>query len=59
MAAPAGRCRAIPSIWSGKAGDGQFFVMIYRGDYWQCAYLIPKGGFEPIKADGLDASAPG
>ena len=27
--------------------------MIYRTDYWQCAFLIPKGGFDTIKADGL------
>jgi 2-polyprenyl-6-methoxyphenol hydroxylase-like FAD-dependent oxidoreductase len=27
--------------------------MIYRTDYWQCAYLIPKGGFDAIQADGL------
>ena len=27
--------------------------MIYRTDYWQCAYLIPKGGFDAIKAEGL------
>jgi 2-polyprenyl-6-methoxyphenol hydroxylase-like FAD-dependent oxidoreductase len=39
----------------GRLGDGQFFVMIYRGDYWQCAYGIAKGGFDRIKADGLDA----
>jgi 2-polyprenyl-6-methoxyphenol hydroxylase-like FAD-dependent oxidoreductase len=32
---------------------GQLFVMIYRTEYWQCAYLIPKGGFDAIKADGL------
>ncbi len=38
----------------GKVKGGQMFVMIYRGDYWQCAYLIPKGGFEAIKAEGLD-----
>jgi 2-polyprenyl-6-methoxyphenol hydroxylase-like FAD-dependent oxidoreductase len=37
----------------GKVRDGQLFVMIYRTDYWQCAYLIPKGGFDAIKADGL------
>ena len=37
----------------GKIKGGQLFVMIYRSDYWQCAYLIPKGGFEAIKADGL------
>jgi 2-polyprenyl-6-methoxyphenol hydroxylase-like FAD-dependent oxidoreductase len=37
----------------GKVKGGQMFVMIYRGDYWQCAYLIPKGGFQAIKSEGL------
>jgi 2-polyprenyl-6-methoxyphenol hydroxylase-like FAD-dependent oxidoreductase len=37
----------------GKVKNGQLFVMIYRTDYWQCAYLIPKGGFDAIKAEGL------
>jgi 2-polyprenyl-6-methoxyphenol hydroxylase-like FAD-dependent oxidoreductase len=37
----------------GKVKGGQLFVMIYRTDYWQCVYLIPKGGFDAIKADGL------
>ena len=27
--------------------------MLYRGDYWQCAMIIPKGGFEKLKAEGL------
>ena len=34
---------------------GKMLVMLDRGDYWQCAYVIPKGGIEAIKADGLDA----
>jgi 2-polyprenyl-6-methoxyphenol hydroxylase-like FAD-dependent oxidoreductase len=42
-----------PADLIGKVKGGQLFVMIYRTDYWQCAYLIPKGGFETIKADGL------
>jgi 2-polyprenyl-6-methoxyphenol hydroxylase-like FAD-dependent oxidoreductase len=42
-----------PADLIGKVKGGQLFVMIYRTGYWQCAYLIPKGGFEPIKADGL------
>jgi 2-polyprenyl-6-methoxyphenol hydroxylase-like FAD-dependent oxidoreductase len=42
-----------PADLIGKVRDGQLFVMIYRTDYWQCAYLIPKGGFDAIKADGL------
>ena len=31
------------------------FVMINRGDYWQCGYVIPKGGFDAIRAEGLPA----
>ena len=42
-----------PADLIGKVKAGQMFVMIYRGDYWQCAYLIPKGGFDTIKAEGL------
>jgi 2-polyprenyl-6-methoxyphenol hydroxylase-like FAD-dependent oxidoreductase len=37
----------------GRVKNGQLFVMIYRTDYWQCAYLIPKNGFDTIQADGL------
>ena len=30
------------------------FVMLDRGDYWQCAFVIPKGGFERLRGAGLD-----
>ena len=30
-------------------------VTFDRGDYWQCAYVIPKGGYEAVKARGLPA----
>ncbi len=33
----------------------QLIVMIDRGDYWQCAFLIAKGGAEAIKARGIAA----
>ena len=33
--------------------DGQLFVMNYRCNYWQSALLIPKGGYDAIKAEGL------
>jgi 2-polyprenyl-6-methoxyphenol hydroxylase-like FAD-dependent oxidoreductase len=39
----------------GKFAAGTIFVMLYRGDYWQCALVIPKGGFDAIKAEGLEA----
>ncbi|MBV8977644.1 MAG: FAD-dependent oxidoreductase [Alphaproteobacteria bacterium] len=32
---------------------GDFFIMLYRGDYWQCAFVIPKGAFATMKAEGL------
>ena len=37
----------------GRIQGGQFFIMLYRGDYWQCAMIIPKGGFDKLKAEGL------
>ena len=39
----------------GRFGAGSILVQIFRGDYWQCAYVIPKGAFETLKASGLDA----
>jgi 2-polyprenyl-6-methoxyphenol hydroxylase-like FAD-dependent oxidoreductase len=39
----------------GSADRGRIFVLIDRGDYWQCAYVIPKGKAEEIKAKGIDA----
>jgi 2-polyprenyl-6-methoxyphenol hydroxylase-like FAD-dependent oxidoreductase len=42
-----------PANLIGKIRGGQLFVMIHRTDYWQCAYLIPKDGFDTIKATGL------
>ncbi|MEE9379782.1 MAG: FAD-dependent oxidoreductase [Hyphomonadaceae bacterium] len=34
---------------------GGFMVMINRGDYWQCAFLIRKGGMDALRAAGLEA----
>jgi 2-polyprenyl-6-methoxyphenol hydroxylase-like FAD-dependent oxidoreductase len=30
-------------------------VLINRDDYWQCAYVIPKGGYDQVHAAGLEA----
>jgi 2-polyprenyl-6-methoxyphenol hydroxylase-like FAD-dependent oxidoreductase len=48
-----------------KAGDqeglrgifdpGRILVMIGRQDYWQCAYLFPKGGADAVRSRGLAA----
>ena len=37
----------------GRIVKGKMMVMLNRGDYWQCGYLIRKGQFENIKARGL------
>lgn len=42
-------------ITGGRIGPGQFFVTLHRGTYWQCAYVIPKGGIEALHAQGLPA----
>jgi 2-polyprenyl-6-methoxyphenol hydroxylase-like FAD-dependent oxidoreductase len=39
----------------GRIGAGTMFVMIDRGDYWQCAMVIPKGSADRIRAQGLPA----
>jgi 2-polyprenyl-6-methoxyphenol hydroxylase-like FAD-dependent oxidoreductase len=39
----------------GHAEAGVLLVMLDRRDYWQCAYVIPKGDIEKVKARGIDA----
>ena len=39
----------------GNVESGRLLVMIDRGDYWQCAFLIPKGAAEKYQARGIDA----
>jgi 2-polyprenyl-6-methoxyphenol hydroxylase-like FAD-dependent oxidoreductase len=34
---------------------GRIFVMLNRGDYWQCAYVIPKGSVDDVHRKGLPA----
>lgn len=44
-----------PSQLLGRIEAGQMLVMIDRGDYWQCAYLISKGSLERLRQEGLPA----
>ena len=44
-----------PSTTGGRVVPGAFMVMIDRRSYWQCAYVIAKGGMAAIQARGLDA----
>lgn len=41
--------------WSmGHTGPKQNFIMIDRGEYWQCGYSVDKGSFKAIQQDGLE-----
>jgi 2-polyprenyl-6-methoxyphenol hydroxylase-like FAD-dependent oxidoreductase len=39
----------------GNIQGGHILVMLDRGDYWQCAFVIPKDGYEELKARGIEA----
>jgi 2-polyprenyl-6-methoxyphenol hydroxylase-like FAD-dependent oxidoreductase len=39
----------------GNIERGRLLVLIDRGDYWQCAFLIPKGAAAKYQARGIDS----
>ncbi len=39
----------------GHAEAGRMMIMLNRGDYWQCAYVIAKGSHDKVVAGGLPA----
>jgi 2-polyprenyl-6-methoxyphenol hydroxylase-like FAD-dependent oxidoreductase len=43
-----------PDEVMGRFDIGSLLVLINRGDYWQCAYVIPKGAAEKVRADGIE-----
>ena len=44
-----------PSSTMGRFDRSRIFIQLNRGDYWQCAYVIPKGSEAVIKAAGIEA----
>jgi 2-polyprenyl-6-methoxyphenol hydroxylase-like FAD-dependent oxidoreductase len=44
-----------PSSTLGYLSDNHILVMLDRGDYWQCGFVIPKGAFDEIRARGMEA----
>ena len=51
---------AVPKVEAGSGLRGavrgnRLIVMIDRGEYWQCAFVIAKGGAEAVKARGIAA----
>jgi len=45
--------QASPRQTLGYVENGRFMVLLDRGDYFQCGYIIRKGGFEAIRRAGL------
>jgi 2-polyprenyl-6-methoxyphenol hydroxylase-like FAD-dependent oxidoreductase len=39
----------------GRIVRGRIMVMLDRGDYWQCGFVIRKGGIDEVKRKGLSA----
>jgi 2-polyprenyl-6-methoxyphenol hydroxylase-like FAD-dependent oxidoreductase len=42
-----------PEATGGRSQDGLFLVMINRHEYWQCAYVLPKGSYDRVRSEGL------
>ena len=39
----------------GRFDAGRIFIMLNRGDYWQCGFVIPKGSRDQLQGRGLPA----
>jgi 2-polyprenyl-6-methoxyphenol hydroxylase-like FAD-dependent oxidoreductase len=44
-----------PEETMGRLGAGHLLVMLDRGDYWQCAFVIAKGDADKVRQRGLFA----
>lgn len=46
---------ADPKESMGRVEAGAMLVMLNRGDYWQCGYLIAKGSLDLLKEEGIES----
>jgi 2-polyprenyl-6-methoxyphenol hydroxylase-like FAD-dependent oxidoreductase len=44
-----------PTATMGRFDIGRAFVLINRGEHWQCGYVIPKGSAAEVRRRGLEA----
>ncbi len=44
-----------PPTTLGRINAGRILVTLDRGDYWQCAYLIAKGGYDALRRDSIES----
>lgn len=47
------RCPHDPEDPVGRFDTGRIFIMLNRGAYWQCGFVIPKGSHAQIQGRGL------
>jgi 2-polyprenyl-6-methoxyphenol hydroxylase-like FAD-dependent oxidoreductase len=48
------RTKGDPEDVVGHIENGCMLVMLNRNDYWQCAFVIAKGGADAVEREGLD-----
>ncbi len=48
------RLAAEPQESKGRLTSGHVLVQLNRGDTWQIGYIIPKGGYQEIRAGGIE-----
>ena len=49
------RQKSDPEQSLGRIDSGRIVVMINRDEYWQCAFVIPKGTAAQLKARGIES----
>jgi 2-polyprenyl-6-methoxyphenol hydroxylase-like FAD-dependent oxidoreductase len=49
------RQRGVRNESTGVFASGRIMALIDRGDYWQCAYVFPKGMVEEVRGRGIEA----
>jgi 2-polyprenyl-6-methoxyphenol hydroxylase-like FAD-dependent oxidoreductase len=49
------RVEGDPDETMGRFGGGRIFIMLNRGDSWQCGFVIRKGSIGDVHARGLEA----
>jgi 2-polyprenyl-6-methoxyphenol hydroxylase-like FAD-dependent oxidoreductase len=44
-----------PAQTFGHFGQGRILILLNRDDYWQCAFVIPKGAADEVRQRGMPA----
>jgi hypothetical protein len=44
-----------PADSVGRFDAGRIFIMLNRGDYWKCGFMIPKGSRDQLQGRELPA----